>query len=331
MIYLEMSRDEQHGGGTWGFTNCIWAPTEKKGAGGRWPFWEKVLRVREGDIIIHLRGVPPDAAFVGYSTASGDGFETTRRPPDPGEWSYAEAFYRADLVGFTPFHQPISLSHLFRARAAELDAHFEGNKNLGRDKANLFFVKQAGRLQCLNGAYLSDVDEGLLEILFGDSDGLRVSASGDVIVSVETASQISTIRSRLGQSRFSEAVKELYAAQCCFPGCDIADHRFLVGSHIARWSDNEALRGELGNGLCLCLIHDKAFESGLYTLDEKFAVFVNPRERGTVSVVVQNLLAQEGKKIRTSRVPLLPDALVEHWIRVGLDPIASDSTLAGNG
>ena len=74
MIYLEMSRDEQYGGGTWGFTNCIWAPTEKKGVGGSWPFSEKVLQVREGDIIIHLRGKPPNAYFVGYAIASSDGF-----------------------------------------------------------------------------------------------------------------------------------------------------------------------------------------------------------------------------------------------------------------
>jgi putative restriction endonuclease len=248
-------------------------------------------------------------------------------PADPGEWSYAEAFYRADLSGFTPFHQPISLSQIFRTRAAELEAYFEANKNRRADKANVFFVKQAGRLQCLNGAYLSDVDEELLTVLFGSSSGLTAPDSGDVIVSVETGSQVSTIRTRLGQSLFSDAVKKLYGNRCCFPGCAVADPRFLIGSHIARWSDNEALRGELGNGLCLCLIHDKAFEVGLYTLDEYFAVFVNPRERETASVVVQSLIKQEGEKIRTSSVLPLPDALLEHWIRVDLDPINSDSEL----
>jgi hypothetical protein len=321
MIYLEMSRDEQHGGGTWGFTNCVWAPTEKKGAGGSWPFWEKVLQVREGDTIIHLRGVPPDAYFVGYSTASADGFQTSRRPPDPGEWSYAEAFYRADLTGFTPFHQQMSLSQIFRTRAAELEAYFDANKNFGADRANLFFVRQAGRLQCLNGAYLSDVDEELLTVLFGNSSGLRASDSGSVIVSVETGAQISTIRTRLGQSRFSDAIKNLYGNRCCFPGCEIADPRFLIGSHISRWSDNEILRGELGNGLCLCLVHDKAFEVGLYTLDENFDVFVNPREREAASVVVQNVLKHEGEKIRASSVLPLPDALLDHWIRVDVDPL----------
>ena len=30
-IWIEMSRDIEHGGNEWGFTKCIWAPTYKKG------------------------------------------------------------------------------------------------------------------------------------------------------------------------------------------------------------------------------------------------------------------------------------------------------------
>lgn len=323
MIYLEMSRDEQHGGGTWGFTNCVWAPTEKRGERGSWPFWEKVLQVREGDVVLHLRGKTPNAHFVGYSTASGNGFRTTKRPPDPGEWGYAEAFYRADLTGFTPFHTPVNLDLVFQERRPALESYFEVKKNRGAAKTNLFFVKQAGRLQCLNGAYLSDVDEELLMILFGDSTGMKSSVTAEFIVSVETGSQVSSIRTRLGQRRFSDEIKKLHGYQCCFPGCGVSDPRFLVGSHIARWSDNEVLRGHLGNGLCLCLTHDKAFELGLFTLDEHFAIFINPRERQSSSSIIQALSQMEGIRIRSCEVPPIADALLEHWVRVGLDPIVS--------
>ena len=326
MIYLEMSRDEQHGGGTWGFTNCVWAPTEKKGDGGRWPFWEKVLQVREGDIVIHLRGKPPNAFFVGYSVASGDGFRTTKRPPDPGEWGYAEAFYRADLTGFTPFHQPINLGDVFRESGKALEEYFEANKISGAEKANLFYVKQSERLQCLNGAYLSDLNDELLTLLFGDSELQKEGRSGKQIVSVETGSQISSIRTRLGQACFSEEIKRLFGNRCCFPGCDVSDSRFLVGSHIARWSDNEQLRGQLGNGLCLCLMHDKAFEIGLYTLDEHSAIFINPRDAETSSTVLRGLLANQGQKILITRIPVLTDALLEHWIRVDIDPICGNDS-----
>lgn len=321
MIYLEMSRDEQHGGGTWGFTNCIWSPTLKKGTGGTWPFWEKILEVQEGDTIIHLRGKTPEAHFVGFSTASGNGFRTSKRPPDPGEWDYATEFYRADLAEFTHFHQPVPLNQIFSERRKELEDYFEANKAKGAARANLFFVRQAGKLQCLNGAYLSDIDEELLSILFGDSTDLNSSEPKQAIVSVETGTQIALIRTRLGHSRFASEIKSLYGNHCCFPGCDISDSRFLVASHIARWSDNEPLRGHLGNGLCLCLVHDKAFELGLYTLDENYSVFINPKAVNSDSEIVKKLLTMHGTKIHTARVEPLGDALLEHWIRVDIDPM----------
>ena len=43
----------------------------------------------------------------------------------------------------------------------------------------------------------------------------------------------------------------------------------MVGSHIARWADNEELRGNTDNGLCLFLQHNRAFEKGFYTLNSE--------------------------------------------------------------
>jgi hypothetical protein len=71
------------------------------------------------------------------------------------------------------------------------------------------------------------------------------------------------------------------------------------------------------------LLHDKAFEVGLFTLDEHFAVFVNPRERDPESSIVRCLIKHHGEKIRLSPVAPLSDALLEHWIRTDIDPIDS--------
>ncbi len=319
MIYLEMSRDETHGGGTWSFPKCLWAPTHKKG-GSAWPYWGKIFRVREGDTVLHLRGITPHARFVGYSRASGDGFETTRRPPEPKDWAFANSFYRADLADFIPFHQPVNLDAVFSTHRAELEDYFDQNRGRGAEKHNVFYVRQSGRLQCLNGAYLSDVDDNLLTALFGAVGAITAPETDATVVSVETGSQIATVRSRLGQAKFSREIKTLYGKRCCFPGCVVSDSRFLVASHIARWADNEILRGQLGNGLCLCLVHDKAFELGLFTLDEQFRVFVNPRERRSQSPIARNLLAHHGQLISLAKIAPLEDALLEHWIRVDIEP-----------
>ena len=319
MMYLEMSRDIEHGGGTWAFPNCVWAPTEKDG-GGSWPFWNKILKLKDGDIVIHLRGIPPNAFFVGYSFVAGDGFETEKRPPNPKAWSYTKTFYRADLTDFTPFHTPINLNEVFEKRQPELEAYFDMNKDRDSEKLNIFYVRQAGHLQCLNGAYLSDVDYELFTALFDQPSPTNVPPNPKTPATVETGSQLATIKARVGQAEFSDKIKGLYGNTCCFPGCNVTDRRFLIGAHIARWSDNETLRGNLGNGLCLCVIHDKAFEIGIFTLDENYQVYVNPRERNSKSPIVQEILEHSGEQIRLTEILPLDDALLEHWIRIDVTP-----------
>lgn len=162
------------------------------------------------------------------------------------------------------------------------------------------------------------MDEALLNTLFGEEGLDNGSLMDRKVVSIQTSSQLTTLRGRIGQSKFSAEIKGLYGNRCCFPGCQIADPRFLVGSHIARWEDNELLRGNLGNGLCLCLIHDKAFELGLFTLDENFCIFVNPQEKERGSILVQDLSSHEAEQINLAEIKPLEDALFEHWDRVGI-------------
>jgi len=318
MIFLEMSRVESHGGGSWAFPNCIWSPSRKEN-GGRWPFWEKVLFVKEGDTVIHLRGVQPNANFVGYSRASGDGFVTTKRPPDAGGWSFATTFYKADLTDYTQFHSPINLANVFADRGDVLNAYFDANKT-SAEKKNIFFVRQAGKLQCLNGAYLSEIDDRLFNALFGESAVSSQVREPSPIISVATGSQLRNIQARVGQAEFSKKVKHLYKNTCCFPSCEINDPRFLIGAHIARWSDNESLRGQLGNGLCLCVFHDKAFELGFFTLDEHYRVYLNPREERDNSAVMKRLAPFNGQQISLAEVVPFDDALLEHWIRCDISP-----------
>ena len=262
-----------------GISNLYLGANKKRGSGYAWPFWSKILLVRKDDLIIHLRGDRPRAEFVGYSVASGSGFETDDRPPKLGEWGFSDRFYRANLTSFTPFHQKLNLDDVFTSRRSELEDYYIRNKNLNKkSRKNIFIARQSGSIQCLNGAYLSEVDEEMLTILFNDDTPMTNARGENEIISVETSFQFTYIKSRLGQSKFAEKIKNLYSNKCCFPGCSISDSRFLVASHIARWADNEKLRGHLGNGLCFCLMHDKAFEEGLFTLDKQFRIIVNSKE-----------------------------------------------------
>src|SRR3989337_3866704 len=102
--------------------------------------------------------------------------------------------------------------------------------------------------------------------------------SYSLIHETSTEERLRTLLSRVGQNEFSTQVRENYGMKCCFPDCDVAERNFLRGGHIARWADAPELRGQISNGLCLCLMHDQAFERGLFTIDLELRIWVDPKK-----------------------------------------------------
>lgn len=283
MIWIEMSRDETHGGGEWGFGKCLWSPSHKRGDRKRsWLFWKNLLDVQQGDVIIHLRGKGHLAAFVGYSIAATDGHETLEHPPKAGEWNYATSYFRVLLKDFQEFKASIRLDNVFSKYRGQLIMYLEG---LSSTPTNRFFVYQSGRLQCLNGAYLSKCDEELLSFILNKQAESNDTLSPSPPSMSSTAEIWGKVRQRIGQHAFAEAVKKNYHFKCCFPSCHIDDPQFLIGSHIARWVDNPDMRGQTSNGLCLCVLHDKAFENGYFSLDDDFRVVISKNPEIQKSIV----------------------------------------------
>jgi len=315
MAFLEMTSEETHGGGSWAFSKCVWVPVVKRD-GTQSRFWNKILQIEKGNAVFHLLGKSPNREFVGYSVATTEGYITEQRPPKPGTWGYAPKFYRADLSDFIEFAVPIKLTEIFATRREKLSKYMEANKALGAEKLNLFYLEQKGVLRCTNGAYLSDMSEELIDILFGkiiDHSGHDQNSTANM---VKTSVQIKAVKTRVGQTEFSDKIKGKFNSQCCFPDCNISDPRFLVGSHIARWADNEDLRGNLGNGLCLCLLHDKAFEIGLFTLNDNFEVIADPALEKSKSNIAFDILRQNGQSISMWKSPPLLAAVKEHRQRI---------------
>jgi len=325
MLWLEMSRDVVHGGEDWGFTECLWSPARNR-VGKKWRFWETLLRVRAGDQVLHLRGKNRKAQFVGISTCAADGHETQQRPPSPGQWGYAKSFYRVPLSGFSWFSQPIKLYEVFTNKKSQLLHYLALNKVKAKPaRTDPFFVLQAGRLQPLNGAYLSGVDLELARILLDQN----YSTGNHQPPIVETGSCSRQIIARLGQEQFAAQVKANHHWRCCFPGCDLKDESFLVGAHIARWADVPPLRGDLRNGLCFCLMHDKAFELGYFTVREDLTVEVGAKAK-EVTWAEKNLVPFSGSTLKTADVPPSAEALRYHWSRHGFQFHLSQSACAGS-
>lgn len=321
MIWLEMSRDYIHGGGNWGYSKCLWSPTYKND-GKKSGYWELMKKVQEGDIILHLReNKKGDAYFEGFSMASTDGFETSDRPPHPGDWGYAERFYRVLLKEFSSFNTPISMKNVLQMKEAELRDYFLRNKDkVASEKKKLFFVIQNNKLQRQNGAYLSEIDEELVNLILDTNNIVNKNGGKDPLnQNTLTSEKINTLKVRIGQKTFSDNVKKNYNNQCCFPGCSIEDVKFLRGSHIARWADAIELRGDVSNGLCLCLMHDQAFEIGLFTVTIDFKISINKKNKMVTSIkwCKESLIPYDGELIKIGKIPPSREALEYHWERIG--------------
>lgn len=105
------------------------------------------------------------------------------------------------------------------------------------------------------------------------------------------------------------------------PGCQVTNQEFLVGSHIARWADEVEARGEFSNGLCLCRMHDRAFELGCFTLDEDYRIVINEAmiESSGASLAKEALLPLEGRRTSLGKTNPSVGSLRALWKRIGLD------------
>lgn len=83
-----------------------------------------------------------------------------------------------------------------------------------------------------------------------------------------------TVMVRRVQAFFRRTVLASYAEQCCVCGIDLPP--LLVASHIIPWAQREDTRTDPQNGLCLCALHDRAFDNGLLGITPQCKVVVSP-------------------------------------------------------
>jgi len=106
---------------------------------------------------------------------------------------------------------------------------------------------------------------------------------------------------RINQSFFRDSVLAAYNYRCCITGIEIPE--LLIASHIKPWKDDVENRLNPRNGLCLNALHDKAFDRGLFTLDENFRVTLSNKLYSSENTM-QWFKAYENKQI------ILPERLM---------------------
>jgi putative restriction endonuclease len=127
------------------------------------------------------------------------------------------------------------------------------------------------------------------------------SAEAIMAIPVGPTVRLATVPTRVYQSFFRRAVLSSYDFACCICGIDMQE--LLIASHIIAWSRNESTRTDPQNGLCLCSLHDRAFDRGLLRVNsETYQVQISRRVILSKSDFVGvALTAFEGKPIALPR------------------------------
>jgi len=89
-------------------------------------------------------------------------------------------------------------------------------------------------------------------------------------ISAEGKERDALVKVRVNQSFFRKAILASYNHSCCITGISIPE--LLVASHIIPWSTDHKNRVNPSNGLCLNLLHDKAFDKGLITITPDYKI-----------------------------------------------------------
>lgn len=125
------------------------------------------------------------------------------------------------------------------------------------------------------------------------------------------------VMTRTHQSFFRRAVLASYGNRCCLCGIELKP--LLIGSHIKPWSAaSEEERTDPENGLCLCVLHDKAYDRGLLSVTTDYQVIVSPVIKKSTVKFTQLTLAEFDKQPiqMPSRFAPKPEYLQWHWEKV---------------
>ncbi len=104
---------------------------------------------------------------------------------------------------------------MFTKRDTELRAYFLNNRS-ATEKERLFYVVQSDRLQCLNGAYLSQVSMELARLLL-DQPMYSRQRPFSLVREVSAGERLQELFCRVGQSEFSDRVRKNTIFDVAFP------------------------------------------------------------------------------------------------------------------
>lgn len=230
------------------------------------------------------------------------------RPANDGQpWTREQLILAFELYCRVPFGRITTRNPLIRELAVVLDrTPASVTRKLGNFGA---FDPQLAARNVSGLTHGSKLDRAIWDECHRDWNGLVVRAHDikEELKPGELAEQplvqpqgpserLGTVKQRLHQSFFRDAVLSSYNTRCCVTGLPIIE--CLVAGHIIPWSVDERRRADPTNGLCLSATFDRLFDTGLITIDHDLTLCVSKRIRDlTDGAVVEQVAARHGQRI----------------------------------
>lgn len=142
----------------------------------------------------------------------------------------------------------------------------------------------------------STSDDALAES--GTFDQAEVASLDEQISNADYSVRDATVTAKTrgsAQRAFAKAVKTNYGFTCAITG--ISTRQFLVASHIVPWAEDESIRLDPRNGICLSTLVDRAFDSGFLTIDDTSTVHLDLGRLSSDPNLMAALAPYDGKKL----------------------------------
>lgn len=190
----------------------------------------------------------------------------------------SEVIKLANLINKTPGAVAYKLVHLSSQDPYHQNRGIKGLANPGKNAIEIYrgFQENWDEMLYQSEVLLAKYKNKTIEQEYSDWD----DADLEILKVKEGLDKERLVKTRVNQSLFRKIITNNYSNSCAV--CSLNIDKLLVASHILKWSENPKERLNPENGLCLCSIHDKAFELGYIGITADYNLNIS-EELATIS------------------------------------------------
>ena len=190
----------------------------------------------------------------------------------------------AELIGRTPSALAMKLSNI-----AGIDTEITSTGRKGLANASNADKEMWEEMHNDWESFMSEASKILNDLGLDETDDSTYTESH--AGSMKTAE----VKVRLGQNLFRKSVLSAYNNTCCI--CGLSVPKLLIASHIVPWSVDTFNRLNPRNGLCLSMLHDKALDAGIISIQDNMTIIISKNIKSTDNFYKNTIEYYEGKEI----------------------------------